>query len=152
MTVSQFKGSYRFLSNFWPAKVRYEGVDYPTVEHAYQAAKTLDLEVRKQFAGLEPPSGAKRLGRKLEIRPDWDRIKLLVMEDLVRQKFQHPELRDLLLATESRELQEGNTWGDRFWGIFPPVIGYGENHLGKILMRVRAELQGAEIHALIEGP
>jgi len=133
--IARFTGSYRFLSNFWPARVELYGIEYPSVEHAYVAAKTLDASQREHIRQLEKPGDVKRYGRKLVLRPDWNDVRLYIMEDLVRQKFEDPELRKLLLATGDQKLIEGNTWGDRFWGV---CDGVGENHLGRILMRVRA--------------
>jgi ribA/ribD-fused uncharacterized protein len=137
--VAQFQGEYRFLSNFWPATVEFEGITYPTAEHAYQAAKTLDPNERRRIAALPTPADAKREGRKLKLREDWETAKFEVMEQVVRYKFTHrPELRDKLLATGDALLEEGNDWGDQVWGT---VNGVGENRLGKILMKVRAELR-----------
>src|SRR4051794_10492805 len=68
--IDSFQGEYRFLSNFWPAEVVYEGVTYPSVEHAYQAAKTLSIEERKRIASLPTPGEAKKEGQKLIKRPD----------------------------------------------------------------------------------
>jgi ribA/ribD-fused uncharacterized protein len=132
--ITEFQGANRFLSNFWPATVVLDGVTYPTVEHAYVAAKTLDPARRAEIAATAKPGDVKRLGRKLKLRGDWDEIKLSVMEDLVRQKFAHPELRRALSATGNEDLVEGNSWGDTFWGV---CRGVGQNHLGRILMRVR---------------
>lgn len=139
-TISSFSGTYRFLSNFWPSRI--VGDDdwfYPTVEHAYQAAKTDDLEWKKRIRLAATPTDAKRLGRRCPLCADWDTIKLRVMYSLVLRKFQDPGLRRLLLATGDAELIEGNTWGDRYWG---QVDGKGENHLGKLLMGIRAEIRG----------
>ncbi len=133
-TIDSFHGAYRFLSNFWPAPVVLDGVTYPTVEHAYVAAKTLDTDIRQQIAAIEKPGDVKRFGRKLTLRPDWEEVKLDVMTDLVGQKFTDPDLRAKLDATGDTDLVEGNTWGDTFWGV---CRGKGENHLGKILMAVR---------------
>ena len=135
--INQFTGEYRWLSNFWPAKVKYLGVEYPTVEHAYQAAKTEDSAWRENIRQAATPGQAKRLGSQAPMRPEWHNVKLEVMENLVRRKFQHPELKALLLATKNEELVEGNYWGDTFWGV---CRGKGENHLGKILMKIRSEL------------
>jgi ribA/ribD-fused uncharacterized protein len=135
--IDSFKGENRFLSNFWPAEVQLLGMKFPTVEHAYVAAKTTDLEKRAEIQKVSTAGQVKRLGRTLTLREDWDEIKLSVMEDLVRQKFQHPELAALLLATGDQELVEGNTWGDTFWGV---CFDVGCNHLGLILMKVRDEL------------
>lgn len=138
MKIESFQGKYRFLSNFWPCLVVLDGVRYPTVEHAYQAAKTLNILDRRYIAVLVSPGDAKRVGKKVVIRPDWESVKVGVMEDLVRQKFSHPHLAKLLSETGDAELIEGNTWGDRFWGV---CRGSGRNELGKILMRVRTEVQ-----------
>lgn len=136
--VAEFQGEYRFLSNFWPAEVHYDGQVYPTSEHAYQSAKTLDRAERNRIAALPSPGDAKRAGSALPKRPDWDNHKLAVMDAVVRDKFtRNPDLRAKLLATGRAELIEGNTWNDQFWGV---CNGKGENHLGKILMKIRAEL------------
>lgn len=139
--IDRFNGTqYSFLSNFYTAYVVWEGIKYTTSEHAYQAAKTLNLELRKNVFGdmNSSPAVAKRAGRKIELRSDWESVKIDVMREIVRIKFRtHPKLAEKLLATGDEELVEGNTWGDRFWG---QVDGVGENWLGKILMEVREEL------------
>src|SRR5574343_193775 len=137
--ISSFQGNFRFLSNFYPADVEFEGMIYPTVEHAYQAAKTLDFNERKRISGAITPGMAKRMGRQLAIRKDWNNIKLEVMEKLVYKKFSsHKHLMLLLLDTKGKILEEGNNWKDRFWGV--DEQGNGLNHLGKILMKVRGDL------------
>lgn len=140
-TIHEFQGEFRFLSNFWPAEVELGGLKFPTVEHAYQAAKTLDIAQRRQIQSLLTPGQAKRMGRAVTMRSDWESIKLDIMIDLVWQKFsRHPELKALLLSTGNAALEEGNAWGDRFWGISPVGSGIGKNMLGKILMAVREQL------------
>jgi ribA/ribD-fused uncharacterized protein len=137
--IDSFQGEYRFLSNFWAAEVVFEGITYPTAEHAYQAAKSLDPADRQRIAASPTPAQAKAAGRALRLRDDWETAKFQVMERVVRDKFtRHADLRDRLLATGDAELIEGNTWGDRVWGVYQ---GEGENHLGRILMKVRAELR-----------
>lgn len=136
--IKGFKDDYRFLSNFWPCSVVLEGVNYESVEHAYVAAKTKDLAIRKEIAKLPKPGMAKKFGRTLRLREDWDKIKLGVMKHLLRQKFGPlRELADKLAATYPRELIETNTWGDTFWGV---CKGEGENWLGRLLMLVRSDL------------
>jgi ribA/ribD-fused uncharacterized protein len=137
MAIDRFIGQYRFLSNFHPSVVTYEGKEYSTIEHAYQAAKTIDLGERETIRLAQTPGIAKRAGKKVNLRDDWDEIKVPVMTGLVWQKFQEPGLRQQLLDTGSEELIEGNTWGDRFWGV---SRGTGQNWLGRILMKVRGEL------------
>ena len=142
MAVKEFQGKYRFLSNFWNLPVNpvmLDGMPYPTVEHAYQAAKTLDPQRREVIRMQETPGKAKRAGRKVRIRADWEKVKLSIMEDLVRQKFTNSDnLTERLLKTGDQELIEGNTWNDTFWGR---CRGVGKNHLGKILMKIREELR-----------
>ena len=139
VTITAFKDKHRFLSNFTPAKVEFDGVQYDTVEHAYQAAKTIDKGEREKIRAACAPGVAKRLGQKVTIRPDWEQIKVKVMYDLVSEKFsRYPVLKQFLLDTGSEEIIEGNHWNDTFWGV---CNGVGENHLGKILMKVREELQ-----------
>jgi ribA/ribD-fused uncharacterized protein len=137
--IGEFQGEYRFLSNFYPAEVVFEGITYPHVEGAYQSAKTLDMNERRRIAAIIDPAEAKRAGRALKYRADWEQVKFEVMETCVRYKFtHHPELREKLLATGDATLEEGNKWDDRIWGV---VDGVGENRLGKILMKVRDELR-----------
>lgn len=136
--ISGFQGNYRFLSNFWPCKVVFEGMEYPSAENAYQAAKTLDEAQRKQIAQLTAGK-AKRAGKKLFPREDWDNIKLVTMELILLDKFSRQPLKQQLIHTGEAHLEETNTWGDTFWGV---CDGKGANHLGMILMKVRANLQG----------
>lgn len=151
--ITHFAGDNWFLSNFHPAPVVLDTVVYPTVEHAYQAAKfenrTMSgvksktgepLTMRQLIFASPTPGIAKRYGRWNGIRRDWEQIKLKVMRDLVYQKFTtHQILADKLRATGAAELVEGNHWGDKFWGQCP--IGTGSNHLGRILMEVRRDIQ-----------
>lgn len=137
MKIDSFSGKYRFLSNFYSCNVEFEGLTYPSTENAYQAAKTLDRGLRKQFQSCTA-SSAKKGGRYLPLRKDWEQVKVGIMVDLLRKKFARGAIRDQLLATNDAELIEGNTWGDRFWGV---CNGVGENMLGKLLMQVRDELR-----------
>ena len=161
--ITRFHGEYRFLSNFYPVKVEYDGVQYPTVEHAYQAAKVEAHEVyrrgsyvigkwREVIRIADTPGRAKGFGRRVPLRAGWDEMKLKVMEELLRHKFSkrlYPVLAYSLMATGEAELIEGNDWGDRFWGATLQAFGehskppqwVGGNHLGKLLMKLRSELQ-----------
>lgn len=137
--IDSFSGAYHFLSNFSAAEVWLDGMSYPTVEHAYQAAKTFDVRERVRIQHADTPNEAKKLGRKSTLRNDWEEVKDEVMYKLLRQKFrQHPTLSHQLLETGDQELIEGNWWGDRYWGM---CKGQGQNMLGKLLMQVRTELQ-----------
>lgn len=138
--ITSFRGKFRFLSNFWPVKIKLGRLVFDTVEHAYVASKSDDISVRKTVQQLETPGMAKEFGRTLPLRKDWnEEIKLALMKDFVRQKFFFREtlLTRELLLTNRMEIVEGNTWGDTFWGV---CNGQGENHLGKIIMSVRDEL------------
>jgi len=139
MVIGPFRAEYGFLSNFYQVRIKFDNITYPTVEHAYQAAKTLNSYKRRWVRDQTSPGRAKWAGRALVIREDWEEVKLLIMEKLVLQKFtDHASLRRKLFATSDAELVEINTWGDMYWGV---CGGTGENHLGKILMKVREELR-----------
>ena len=141
--IDRFEGPYRFLSNFWECDIysSEDGAVYKSVEHIFQADKTNDPKEKKTIRDCATPGQAKRAGRKVTLRPDWEKIKLSRMEARVRYKFfTHKDLAELLLATGDEELVEGNDWGDDFWGVILET-GKGENHLGKILMKVREELR-----------
>lgn len=139
--INKFSGEYRFLSNFWPAPIIFEGVIYPSSEHLYQALKTVIPEEREQVRNTATAALAKRLGKQLSLRDDWnDDLKLKNMEIVVRAKFtQHPDLAEKLKNTSPHNLIEGNWWGDTFFGV-DQKTSKGENHLGKILMKIRSEL------------
>lgn len=137
-SIEYFTGEYRFLSNFYPSTIRYEQILYPTVEHAFQAAKAPTVEGKRLIASASSAGRAKQLGRQVRLPKTWESIKVGIMRDLVRLKFtKHCDLRELLLATGDIPLVEGNTWGDRFWGV---CGGFGKNHLGQILMEIRGGL------------
>ena len=139
-TIDSFRGKYYFLSNFFPAEVTYNGLTYQNNEAAFQAQKTYSKEERIEFTTLEPRD-AKRRGRRVRLRKDWEQVKDRIMEEIVRAKFsQNKELKVQLLATGDAQLVEGNRWNDRYWGV-DIRSGVGENHLGKILMKVRSELR-----------
>jgi hypothetical protein len=136
-TIDKFDGDFGFLSNFWPSKVTLDGVEFDNVEAAFQAAKTHDLTEREKIRSASTPGKAKKLGRKVSLREDWNDIRISVMRDLLQQKFNNKELRKLLIDTGSAALVEGNTWNDKFWGV---CDGEGENNLGKLLMDIRNAL------------
>lgn len=135
--ITSFSGEHRFLSNFYPCSVVYNGIIFTSVEHAYVAAKTIDNNIQLEIAKISSPGKVKRFGRDLKLRPDWDQVKVGVMRELIRQKFQDPELKQMLVSTGDAELVEGNHWGDMFWGV---CGGTGRNVLGNLLMEIRNEL------------
>lgn len=131
---------YRFLSNFQQARIEYDGLVFGNAEAAFQAQKCMSEAEKAQFTNLGPGK-SKGVGRRVRLRPDWEEVKLDVMEGVVRAKFtQNPGLAERLLATGDKVLVEGNRWGDTFWGV-DARTGQGQNHLGRILMRVRDELR-----------
>lgn len=133
--ITKFRGDNLFLSNFYVAPVVYQGVRFENNEAAFQSAKCPSRMM--DFCGLNP-SEAKKLGRRVVLRVDWEEVKLGVMYQVCKAKFtQNPDLAQKLIDTGDAELVEGNTWGDRIWGV---CDGVGENNLGKILMRIREEL------------
>lgn len=143
--IISFRGYYNFLSNFYRHIFIYDGWTWQTAEHAYQAMKTLDQGERLKVWESPAPGLAKRLGRRVTLREDWEQVKLEVMKEILVRKFLG-ELAYKLLETGGRELIEGNTWGDTYWGECQEV---GENHLGKLLMQVREELRaGTEAESL----
>lgn len=137
--VVSFRGVHKFLSNFYPAQISFDGYIYRSVEYAYQAAKTTDKKERHTVRFAATPGVAKSIGKRLTLRPDWEDVKLSIMYHLLKQKFNEPTLKALLLRTRSRVLIEGNTWGDTYWGQCP--IGNGDNNLGLLLMDIRKELR-----------
>lgn len=137
--INAFKGNYRFLSNFAPCDVYLDGKQYPSVEHAYQAAKTMDPTLRVPFES-GTAAEAKKRGKKLVKRPDWENVKLEVMEKLLVQKFlEGTQYRAKLDATKGYELIEGNWWHDNVYGSCTCANcgDKGRNELGKMLMRIR---------------
>lgn len=130
--IKEFQGEYRFLSNFYFLS------DGLTTEHKYQAAKTTNERDREFILSSSRPGVAKARGRTVELRSDWNDVRVGVMLSLLREKFTSPYLRERLLSTGTSHLEEGNQWGDRYWGVYQ---GTGENMLGKLLMQVREEIR-----------
>lgn len=140
--VLRFAGDYRFLSNFYMRPVNYEGHTWPSVEHAYQAAKTDDSADKVEILHARTPGEAKRQGRRVQLHPNWERIKDEIMLELLREKFSDPWLGRLLMETRGF-LIEGNSWHDNYWGICycNTCPGEGRNKLGRSLMKVRKGLR-----------
>ncbi len=138
--IDDFRGPYRWLSNFHLCEIHFEGLVFPSTEHAYQAAKTLDLDARKQFTDAAMTCGqAKRGGRRLLLREDWEAAKDAVMGLVLFDKFtRHADLRSKLLATAPAFLMEMNTWNDIYWGV---CNGVGKNRLGQLLMEIRGSIK-----------
>jgi ribA/ribD-fused uncharacterized protein len=149
MIISEFQGEHRWLSNHVLARIVYDGHEFPTVEHAYVYSKTLVKEEQDFFLSEMTemsPGQAKRIGKSLTLRPDWDLVRLDIMRDMTTQKYNIPYYRTKLLETGDAEIVEGNTWGDTFWG---KCNGVGENNLGKIIMSVREYIRNANDHGIV---
>lgn len=140
--ISRFDGDHAFLSNFWEepnTPIAMNGCEYATLEHAYQASKTREPVERRWIRLCPTPARAKEMGKTVRLRPDWNAVKVEVMRGLLAEKFKEgSRLADRLLATGGALLEEGNWWGDRFWGT---CNGAGENWLGRLLMERRDQLR-----------
>lgn len=138
--ISEFRGEYAFLSNFYEAPVQHRNLRFRNSEAAFQAAKCLHEHDRRRFCNLTGVE-AKKLGRQIQMRSDWNGIRLGIMYEVLLDKFiRSPILTNKLLATDDAYLEEGNAWGDTYWGVSLQT-GEGENHLGKTLMMIRDALR-----------
>lgn len=142
-SIKRFTGEYKFLSNFYYAKVVYDEMLFETAEHAFQAAKTNIPRLKKFIQDMPTPGKAKAAGRGVILREDWELVKFSIMREIVKRKFEDPELALKLKATEPSILIEGNTWHDLVWGVCtcPEHQGKGQNLLGQILMLVRDDIR-----------
>lgn len=137
--ISSFSGEYNFLSNFYIKDINISDMVFKSAEHMYQSLKTVDISEVEAIMAAETPGRAKRLGNKCTLRPDWNDKRIAIMHEVVYCKFSlDSELKEKLLATGTQALQEGNHWGDTFWGV--DEQGNGENWLGVILQLVRSQL------------
>ena len=136
--IDKFDGEYAFLSNFYYSPFMFQGRQYPTVEHFFQAHKAKTYEDFISVLVEPTPKGAKQVGRKIKMREDWETVKDTIMLEGLRAKFSIKGLREKLLATGDEELIEGNYWHDTYWGV---CNGVGKNKLGKMLMQVREEIR-----------
>ena len=137
VTINRFIKENYFLSNFYPCEFEYGGYTYACAEAAFQAQKVARDEDRQQFVGLLG-NQAKYLGRSVELRSDWEEVKLDIMKNVRSAKFtQNEDLKKKLIDTGNATLIEGNWWGDQYWGVCGDI---GENRLGKLLMELRKEL------------
>jgi len=139
--IDRFVDDYAFLSNFYQCFITYKGITYSSAEAAFQAQKTLDVSEQVKFITMTP-SEAKKFGRKVKLRDDWENVKYQIMYDIVLTKFtQNDHLKKLLLETGDAELVEGNWWNDTYWGR---CRGIGKNNLGKILTGVRSYIRSIQ--------
>lgn len=139
--IKEFQNEYRWLSNFTPVEVELDGLIYSSVEHAYMSAKSDDIKWKRICTNPNYTAGEiKRLSRQVHLIPNWDNIKLNVMEDCIRQKFNQEPYKSKLLQTGNLYIQEGNRWNDKFWGVCLKT-NQGQNFLGKLIMKIRDEIQ-----------
>jgi len=136
-SITSFRGEHYFLSNFYTVTILFNGYEFPSVENAYQASKCAHSQDMQKFTEISARE-AKKLGRSVELRKDWEEVKLFLMQELLYKKFSLPSLRDWLLSTGDTQLVEENDRGDTYWGVWK---GKGENHLGLLLMAVRHDLK-----------
>lgn len=140
--IDDFREEYDFLSNFYICRIEFEGRRYMHTEGMFQAFKVHDEKEKDKMSELSP-SQAKKYGKKVPLRKDWEQVKDECMYKCLVEKFtQHKDLGQKLLDTGDALLVEGNTWGDRYWGV---CRGKGENHLGILLMMVREDLREGRI-------
>ena len=155
--INRFEGRYNFLSNFYPCKIEHQGIVYNSVEAFYVAMKcnsnqTFDgvyytpVDFREMIARIQNTGFVKKIGQKIKVRSDWDSKKLEFMTWAVNEKFKDPALKEMLLMTENKQIIEGNWWHDNFYGqcSCEKCAGKGKNHLGKLLMEIRSELNGTK--------
>ncbi len=157
--VNSFSGRWSFLSNFYPCKIVSQGITYPSTEHYYVAMKAKDdqiingifypvADVRDVISRIATAGQVKRFGRNLQIRKDWEDVKLGIMEWAIREKFtKNNDLKEMLLQTGEQQLIEGNYWHDNYWGVCncTKCGNKGDNNLGKVLMKIRKEIRGESI-------
>ena len=149
--INCFDGEYAFLSNFYESPIKFitnnnKVLIAPTVEHYFQATKSMFAEEQEAIIYSATPGKAKRLGRHCLLIPGWEQVKEQVMYDALCKKFSIPELREKLLATGDEYLEEGTTWHDNEWGNCSCEKCQnitGKNKLGKLLMRIREEIKSS---------
>jgi len=139
--IKEFKDEYRWLSNFVPCNIELDGQIYKSVEHAYQSAKSEDDWNWKEFCILEPnPATVRKQSRNIVLRKDWSTVKDFIMLECLKQKYSQEPYKQLLLDTKNEQIQEGNWWGDEYWGVNLKT-GKGQNKLGKMIMKIRQEIR-----------
>ena len=149
--ITEFQNEYRWLSNFEPCKIILDGIEYPSVEHAYMSAKCNDFRWKEFCSNPKNKAGhikrqSKRLRKKgfyidaFYLVDNWEDIRVLIMKECLVQKFTQEPYNSKLIATKNLHIQEGNRWGDKFWGVCL-LSNEGENNLGKLIMEIRSILQ-----------
>ena len=140
--IKEFKNQYFFLSNFYECPIYYNKLVFCNAEAAFQAQKVIDEKEQYKFINLNA-SQARKLGKTIVLRKDWEEVKDNIMYEIVKRKFTvNKELKQKLIDTKDEELVEGNWWHDTYWGV-DSKTGIGKNKLGKILMKVREEVKSS---------
>jgi N-glycosidase YbiA len=138
--IKEFQGENRWLSNFATVDILFEGRVYPSVEHAFVAAKSLDHEWREICTNRQlHPAEVKQLGKSVVLRDDWDEVDEEIMFDLLTKKFNQEPFKSKLIATQNDYIQEGNRWGGIRWG-YCLETDKGDNLLGFMIMKIRESL------------
>ena len=137
--IKEFREKCNWLSNFASVPITLDGIQYPSVEHAYMSAKSKDAAWKELCASNIFPGTLKQKSHHIIIRADWERIRINVMRECLVQKFSQNPYKRLLIDTGDEYIQEGNNWNDRFWGVCLKT-NKGENNLGKLIMEIRATL------------
>lgn len=146
--IDSFDGPYEWLSNFHERPFLLDDREWPTVEHYFQAMKSEDPRQQEWVRAARDAATAKRRGRSVRLRGGWLSRREDVMRAALEAKFnQHPDLAERLIETGSAHLEEGNTWGDSWWGT---VEGVGANRLGLLLMELRGQLRSGETERTAE--
>jgi len=143
--ITSFKDEYAFLSNFYPVIIQFEGLNYPTVEHAYQASKSKEFFFRKLIVALPASKAglAKRRGRNIRLRSDWKDVQIDIMHELLCNKFKQEPFKRKLIETGEVKIVEGNYWHDNIWGnCFCNKCKNieGQNWLGRLLTDIRSQV------------
>ena len=149
--IVSFREKYDFLSNIHPCEIEIDGLAYPSVEHAYQAAKCFRSDEAELIRNAKTARIAYSFGRRVQLRSNWRAKRESVMYALLLAKFGNAHLKELLLNTEESEIIAENLYHDRYWGVCQCVLcnGSGDNVLGELLMRVRREIKNVCVVKLI---
>ncbi|MDX1535950.1 MAG: NADAR family protein [Candidatus Spechtbacterales bacterium] len=139
-----YEQEFYVFSNFSSFKLNWKGYDWMTSEHAYHSEKFDDPKLIEGLKNCRSAHDSMKLAyaNKDKYRKDWDDIKLDIMKKILHAKVQqHPYVKKKLLESGDKELIE-DSWRDDYWGWGPNKDG--ANHLGKLWMEVREEIQTNE--------
>lgn len=135
------------LSNKYNSSVEFEGMEYPSVENAFQASKFSDKYKRMRFARMAPFSAEYNGNRSKPDNPGWEMKRFDIMYGLLERRAKNdPEFRSALLDTPDREMIVTNLNHEHFWGVCEcsKCRSYGENNLGKMLLQLKSAIKEDE--------